>query len=80
MLHDKVLIFELRAVYTERACSVVIEEVSALDHELRDTGVRGVGGDGRIDSHSGISVASKASFSARVGKWEGADGRTLTSG
>ena len=71
MLYDKVLVFKLRAVYAERACSVVIEEVSALDHELRDTGVRGVGGDGRIDSHSGISAATKGDFLQAGKEWEG---------
>lgn len=38
VLDDKVLVFELRAVYAERARSVVIQEIASLDHELGDAG------------------------------------------
>ena len=38
MLDDKVFVLELTPVDRERACAVVVEEVSALDHELRDSG------------------------------------------
>ena len=39
MFHLKVLVVECPAVYAERARSVVVEKVAALDHELRDARV-----------------------------------------
>ena len=39
MFHLKVLVVECPAVYAERARSVVVEEVAALDHELRNARV-----------------------------------------
>jgi len=39
MFHLKVLVVKCPAVYAERARSVVVEEVAALDHKLRDARV-----------------------------------------